>query len=768
MKTLLFTLAFVLMLSDGYPRSVCSDSSYLGQTHPGNNPQIFAPGIISLNNRLETYPTFSPDGNEMFFSVVNSAWTAGKILHTREVNGIWTAVDTASFSDNDFLNWESFISPNGNRQFFTSNRPQSSGTDIWSVDRISDSTWTSPAHLAAPVNSSSADGSSCVTNNGTLYFKSLRGGGIGGSVLYRSKLAGGVYSQVESLGDIIQTGPGESEPFMAPDERYIIFISETRPGGQGGWDLWICFMKPDSSWTDPVNMGADVNTPDDEYGPRVTADGKYLFFTRENRGNTMDIYWTSSGIIDSLKSIVLPPSIPRDSLYLGQTPPGDSAIIFAPGNISLTNRRETKIVFSPNNMECLIGIGQSNTFRILYADFYSGYWKAPVPASFLSNPRPIEPFYSPDSLHVFLTSYADIYRSSRLNQAWATPAILGPPISTGFEEYHPTTARSGTLYFCSMRENSAFSIYRSIDENGTYSAPEKLPEFINRHDTGQDGAYDPFIAPDERYLIFSSIRTGGYGQADQYISYNINGNWTNPKNLGPTINTGAIEYGSYVSPDGKYYFFSRPAGWGPNAAADIYWIKIDGLIDSLRYTNFTPYLKNRINDQVDSVGRSFNFIIPDSTFFDDDGNNTLTYNATLSDGSPMPSWLVFDSISAGFSGTPPNEGQLNIRITATDPAGACASATFSLNILQPNSIDQTAGEGVRIFPNPARGWINITLGSLPGITAVVKIENLKGEEILKTNVMNSTLFNFSDKPKGIYLVKVSLHDGMIIKKFCVE
>jgi len=45
----------------------------------------------------------------------------------------------------------------------------------------------------------------------------------------------------------------------------------------------------------------------------------------------------------------------------------------------------------------------------------------------------------------------------------------------------------------------------------------------------QDGAYDPFIAPDESYIIFSSIMTKGYGQADQYISYNRNGTWTNPK-----------------------------------------------------------------------------------------------------------------------------------------------------------------------------------------------------------------------------------------------
>lgn len=305
MKTILFSFAFLLILNTGLSQTTLPGSSYLGQTPPGNIPIIFAPGIISLDNRLETYPSFSPDGLEIYFSVVNASWTKGKILYTQEKNGVWTSIDTAIFSDNNYINWESFISPDGNRQFFASNRPPSLNKDIWMVERTSDSTWSDPVHFNYPVNSNAEDGSACVTNNGTLYFKSLRGGGIGGSWLYRALLMDSTYSEIESLGNLINTGVQETEPFMAPDESYLLFISENRAGGYGGWDLWICFMKPDSSWTDPVNMGPDINTTDDEYGPRVSTDGEYLFFTRENRGNTMDIYWVSSSIIDSVKCSVL-------------------------------------------------------------------------------------------------------------------------------------------------------------------------------------------------------------------------------------------------------------------------------------------------------------------------------------------------------------------------------------------------------------------------------------------------------------------------------
>lgn len=309
LKSILGTIAFSFLVNAAYSQSIQTGNPFPGQTPPVNTPKIFAPGIISLDNRFETYPTFSPDGKEIYFSVVNADWSEGKILHTQVRNGKWSKPETALFSNNNYINWESFISPDGNRQFFTSNRPPSSNTDIWMIERISDTTWTSPVQLSNPVNSGSVEGSACVTGNGTLYFKSLRGGGIGGSVLYRAKLTDRAYLQVENLGTTIKTGLRETEPFMSTDESYLIFISEVRAGGHGGWDLWVCFKNKDNSWSVPVNMGANINSANDEYGPRVTPDGKYMFFTREERGKTMDIYWVSASIISSLKPTDMQDSI---------------------------------------------------------------------------------------------------------------------------------------------------------------------------------------------------------------------------------------------------------------------------------------------------------------------------------------------------------------------------------------------------------------------------------------------------------------------------
>jgi hypothetical protein len=453
-----------------------------------------------------------------------------------------------------------------------------------------------------------------------------------------------------------------------------------------------------------------------------------------------------------------------DSIYWGQTPPGDSAKIFAPGLISLSNRRETKLVFSPGGMECLIGIGSNGTYTILYSNHYSGYWTTPVPASFINISRPIEPFFSPDSLHIFFTSLSDIYECTRENQTWSAPVKLPSPVNTSSYEYHPTVTLDGTLYFCSMHENASGYIYRSKFVNGSYSAVEKLSSVINKHIDGQvDGAYDPFISSDESYIIFTSIRPGGYGQEDQYISYNRNGKWTNPKNIGPLINTSAIEYGSYISPDGKYYFFSRPAGWDPNLAADIYWVSA-GFIERLRHTNFVPYLNNQIPNQSDSVGKLYNYIFPDSIFVDDDGNNTLRYSAKLSNGNPLPSWLAFDSLTRTFIGTPTAAGTLTITVTAADTANAIAACTFQLNILQHTSINPNEGQIneyklLQNYPNPFNPSTVISYSLLKNSNVSIKIYDILGKEIttLVNSIQKSGLHNIN-----LNMSNLNLSSGMYL------
>jgi hypothetical protein len=198
---------------------------------------------------------------------------------------------------------------------------------------------------------------------------------------------------------------------------------------------------------------------------------------------------------------------------------------------------------------------------------------------------------------------------------------------------------------------------------------------------------------------------------------------------------------------------------------DIYWVGT-GFIDSLKYTNFLPYVKKPIPDQTAIKGELFDFTIPDSTFIDDDGNNTLTYHAKLTNGNPLPAWLTFDTIAGTFAGTPSIIETLNIRVTVTDTAGASASTNFKIMVNNPVSINQINGkrEGVMIFPNPTSGLINISFDVFSGKSAIAEIRNPEGKIILIKSFENKMSIDLTGNPRGIYIIKLLNDHEMIVRK----
>lgn len=100
--------------------------------------------------------------------------------------------------------------------------------------------------------------------------------------------------------------------------------------------------------------------------------------------------------------------------------------------------------------------------------------------------------------------------------------------------------------------NSLASSTNDAYKDGKFSRPTNLGAVIN----SSSGEHDPFIAPDESFLIYNSDRPGGYGEADLYISCKKDGVWQSPVNMGSTINTSSYEYCSNMTQDGKFFFYS--------------------------------------------------------------------------------------------------------------------------------------------------------------------------------------------------------------------
>ncbi len=269
------------------PRAATQRRNQTNRSYAANErlltPRLFAEGAI--NTSADEYgPAFTPDGATLYFTRRVNRRDSEFIVFSRFTNGRWTEPQTAGFSG-QYFDKEPCISPGGRRLFFASRRPAAAGAqpnaardfDIWMVERTRQG-WSAPVRLGSEVNTPNYENYPAVAANGNLYFSSVREGGRGSNDLYRARFVNGRYAQAESLGDALNTTASDADPFIAPDESYMIF-SSTRQGSLGEGDLYISFNEG-GRWTAPRNLGTVVNTPEYEYTPLVTPDGRYLFFSR--------------------------------------------------------------------------------------------------------------------------------------------------------------------------------------------------------------------------------------------------------------------------------------------------------------------------------------------------------------------------------------------------------------------------------------------------------------------------------------------------------
>ncbi len=266
---------------------------YFGQTPPGTAPQIFAPGILSLANRMEGGIAFSTDGNECCFTVSGSNGSS-QIYYTKCVNNVWTDQVDAELSVGHSVALPSF-SLDGNKLYF--DRVGAEPNHIWVVQRTEQG-WSDAQLLSSPINynyTGYTDFSYSETADGTAYITSDRPGGRGGMDIWRIRQMPGQMLQAENLGAIVNSDAHDYEPCVDPYGQYLIFASQ-RSGGHGATDLYVSYNNGNGGWTTPFNMdslGAGYNTSGDEYAPSLSPDGRYLFFARYN-GVQGDIYWVAN------------------------------------------------------------------------------------------------------------------------------------------------------------------------------------------------------------------------------------------------------------------------------------------------------------------------------------------------------------------------------------------------------------------------------------------------------------------------------------------
>lgn len=272
--------------------------------------------------------------------------------------------------------------------------------------------------------------------------------------------------------------------------------------------------------------------------------------------------------------------------YLGQKPPNDIPVLFAPGIISTKEYNDRDLTISLDGKQMFFSrskTGNSNDYNydILFVEFKDSAWTKPTKAWFSSEYGEVEPFFTADGKQLFFNSNRPMNDKSRAQDwetwfiakegtKWTEPKVLQAP----FNRVCHTTFTNDKMYY--TKENIPALFYAEY-KNGIFGKPVKLDAIIN----ATKREYNCFIAPDETYLIFTRQMDESMKNSDLFISYKGNNDqWSEPKNMGQLINSDQNESCPNISNDGKYFFFSS----NRKGNFDIYWVSIK-YIENLRRGN---------------------------------------------------------------------------------------------------------------------------------------------------------------------------------------
>lgn len=267
------------------------ESPYFGQKLPGLIPEIFAPGIVSLDGIYEGGVTFSPELDEMYFSPAINGHSY--IYFSKLKNKKWTTPKKANFTKGTISDeFAPFVSHNGKRIYFAT-YDSIAPLKIWYVNRLKDS-WSDAIRLDSPINNDEVVKPVAAKNGDLFYVNSSK------KKMYYAPYKNGKFPKVHEVG--IAYG---SLGFISPSQDYMIVQAHKENDKTKDMDLFVCFKKKDGTWSTPINLGDAVNTNFREGNPTMTPDGKYLFFNRyviNGKRGLPNVYWVSTEIIHTLKT----------------------------------------------------------------------------------------------------------------------------------------------------------------------------------------------------------------------------------------------------------------------------------------------------------------------------------------------------------------------------------------------------------------------------------------------------------------------------------
>lgn len=266
------------------------------KSHPISN-YIFAPKNLGINintSSLEYLPNLSVDGNELIFTRRASGHDEDFYI-SKKTNGEWAPAQLAEGNINTPQNEAALtLSADGQWMVYSANgRKDSYGNyDLYMAQKTTEG-WVDTYHFGLGINTDQWESQPSLSpDKKDLYFASKRAGGFGGIDIYVSHLqTNGYYSQPENLGPNINTAGDDQCPFIHADNQTLYFTSNGLQG-YGDDDLFVVRKLPNGEWGKPENLGYPINTIEKEGTMCIAADGKTAYFAsdRTDSKGGLDIY----------------------------------------------------------------------------------------------------------------------------------------------------------------------------------------------------------------------------------------------------------------------------------------------------------------------------------------------------------------------------------------------------------------------------------------------------------------------------------------------
>jgi len=274
--------------------------------------------------------------------------------------------------------------------------------------------------------------------------------------------------------------------------------------------------------------------------------------------------------------------------------------LFSPGMIEAAAPTDVAPAFSPDGKTVFFGRRQAGGTVSLFMARRSGQgWSTPDTASFSGSYNDLEPAFDPHGRYlVFASSRPIVAGGEALVGRWsksdhphgggnlwridprrrdAIPTRLPEQINANSSTFSPAVAGDGSLWFMRADDGDRFHIFRSALRSGQYQPPQPAPFTDPRY-----GDYDPAVAPDESFIIFSSSskRSGTPGDpvTDLYVSFRTRQGWTAPLDLRTAISPLVHGVEARLSPDLRMLYFSNgigPSGQATPSASYIWQVPLD-------------------------------------------------------------------------------------------------------------------------------------------------------------------------------------------------